>query len=392
MTHRTDCTSVEQVLEILCEQGFEGMASAIEMLINEAMKIERSEFLQAGPYERNDDRRGHANGYKPKGMKTRIGELALRVPQVRGLALDEEPFYPRALERGVRSERALKLAIAEMYVQGVSTRKVMEITRELCGLDVSSAQVSRAAKLLDEELERWRNRPLGEIPYLGLDARYEKVRHGGSVVDAAVLIATGIRADGKRTLLGVSVALSEAEVHWREFLETLQARGLHGVKYIVSDDHAGLDKARKARFSGVPWQRCQVHLQRNATAYVPRAEMRQEVARDLRTVFDSQDLTEAKERLPKIVQKYRKNAPRLAEWLEESVPQSFAVFQLPFAHRRRMRSTNMLERLNREIKRRTSVASLFPNEASLLRLISAVLSEVSEEWESGKVYLSMGTK
>jgi transposase-like protein len=392
MTRRTDSTPIEIVLEILCEHGFEGMASAIETLINEAMKIERSAYLQAEPYERTGDRRGHANGFKGKRMKTRVGELALRVPQVRNFGEDAEPFYPRALERGVRSERALKLAIAEMYVQGVSTRKVVEITRELCGLDVSSTEVSRAAKALDEELESWRTRPLGEMPYLMLDARYEKVRHGGSVVDAAVLIASGVRQDGKRSLLGVSVALSEAEVHWREFLESLQDRGLHGVRYIVSDDHAGLKEARKARFPGVPWQRCQVHLQRNATAYVPRVDMRPEVARDLRGIFHSQDLAEAQERCKRVATKYRRRAPRLAQWIEENIPQSFAVFELPVAHRRRVRSTNMLERLNREIKRRTKVATLFPNEASLLRLVSSVLSEISEEWESGKVYLSMEAK
>lgn len=384
-----DCTPLDQVLETLSEEGFDGMARAISILMNEAMKLERSAYLGAEPYERTTDRSGHANGYKPKKVKTRVGELDLRVPQVREAGPDGERFYPQSLERGVRSERALKLAIAEMYVKGVSTRRVIGITRELCGLDVSSSQVSRAAKELDDELQSWRERPLGEIPYLMLDARYEKVRHGGSVIDVAVLVATGIDISGRRSVVGVSVGLSEAEVHWREFLAQLQSRGLHGVRLITSDDHAGLKAARAARFPGVPWQRCQVHLQRNAASYVPRVEMRKEVARELRSVFESPDQAAAEARLAQLVTLYADKAPRLAKWMEENVHESFAVFSLPASHRRRLRSTNYLERLNREIKRRTSVAGLFPNEASLLRLVSAVLSEISEEWETGRVYLNM---
>ena len=187
-------------------------------------------------------------------------------------------FYPQSLEKGLRSERALKLAIAEMYVTGVSTRKVAQITQELCGFEVTSTQVSRAAQSLDEELEAWRIRPVGDVPYLVLDARYEKVRHGGAVVDVALLVAVGVQANGKRSILGVSVSLSEAEVHWRTFLSSLVDRGLHGMKLIVSDDHAGLGQARQALVPSVPWQRCQCHLQRNAQAYVPKVAMRAEVA------------------------------------------------------------------------------------------------------------------
>ena len=201
-------------------------------------------------------RRGYANGFKPKAVRTRIGELALAVPQVR-----DGSFYPASLERGLRSERALKLALAQMYVQGISTRKVAKITEELCGFEVSTAEVSRCAALLDQELSCWRERRLDSpYGYVLLDARYEKVRHGGSVVDCAVLLALGVRADGKRELLGASVKLSEAEVHWRDFLTTLKDRGLCGVKLFVSDDHAGLKAARAAVFPGVPWQRCQFHL------------------------------------------------------------------------------------------------------------------------------------
>ena len=384
MTHHEHPNVLEQVLELLAENGFDGMADACRILYNEAMKIERADVLQAQPYERTDRRRGYANGFKPKTVQTRIGTIPLAIPQTRGVE-----FYPQAIERGERSERALKLALAEMYVQGVSTRKVAAITEQLCGHEVSSSQVSRAAELLDDELEKWRNRPLGETPYLILDARYEKVRHGGSVVDGAVLVAIGILPNGKRSVLGVSVSLSEAEVHWRAFLESLQNRGLHGVRMITSDQHAGLKAARQARFAGVPWQRCQFHLMQNAMQYVPKIAMRTEVAADLRTVLDAPDADTANRWLQQTVTKYHTLAPKLAEWLEANVPESLTVLRWPTAHRRRLRTTNMLERLNEEIKRRTRVATLFPNEASLLRLVSAVLVEITEEWETGKVYLNM---
>ena len=389
--HRPDATTITTVLELLTENGFEGMSRAIEILLNEAMKIERSAFLGAGPYERSAQRQGYGNGFKPKRVKSRLGELELAIPKVRNLAEGVEPFYPTALERGERSERALKLALAEMYVQGVSTRKVTEITRELCGLNVSSSQVSRASELLDEELEAWRTRPLGEFRYVFLDARYEKVRHGGNVVSCALLCAVGVGTDGRRSILGISVSLSEAEVHWREFLTGLQERGLHGVLLLISDDHAGLKAALTSRFPGVPWQRCQFHMQRNAQAYVPRIDMRKQVARDLRSVFDAPDRIEAERRLGIIADGYRDSAPKLASWLESDVPEGLTIFAFPVNHRRRLRTTNLLERLNREIKRRTRVATLFPNEASLLRLATAILAEVSEEWETERTYLCMET-
>ena len=386
MTRQMQSTELDSIIQLLAEHGFDGMAQAIEILLNEAMKLQRSEALAALPYERTADRRGHANGFKPKTVKSRLGTLQLEVPQTRGVE-----FYPTVLERGERSERALKLAVAEMYVQGVSTRKVAAITAELCGLEVSSAQVSRAAALLDEGLEAWRNRPLGETPYLILDARYEKIRHGGSVVPCAVLVAIGITPEGKRSILGVSVSLSEAEVHWREFLASLQDRGLHGVRYIVSDDHAGLKQAREARFAGVPWQRCQFHLAQNAMQYVPTLSMRREVARDLRSVLDAGDRSEADRQLDRLVKKYAEAAPKLAAWLEQNVPEALTVLSLPAAHRRKLRTTNSLERINKEIKRRTRVATLFPNEQSALRLVTAVLMEISEDWETNRTYLTMET-
>jgi len=388
MAHQGDSNVIEGVLQVLVEQGFGQIGEAVRILLNEAMRLERSQVLEAQPYERSEKRRGYANGFKPKTVNTRLGPLTVQIPQVRG---DDVKFYPSVLERGVRSERALKLAIAEMYVQGVSTRKVTEVMKQLCGLEVSSTQVSRASQALDEELTAWRERALAEMPYLLLDARYEKIRHGGSVVSCAVLIAVGITPDGRRSVLGLSVSLSEAEVHWRDFLASLQSRGLHGVQLIVSDSHAGLKAAREARMPGVPWQRCQFHLQQNAGQYVPRIQMRTEVAADLRAIFDSPDRAEADRRLQLAVRKYEKTAPKLSAWIEENVPESLTVFSLPAAHRRRLRTSNLLERLNKEIKRRTRVATLFPNDASLLRLVSAVLMETSEEWETDKIYLGIGS-
>lgn len=393
MTHHTpDTTTIAMALELLTERGLEGVAPAVEILINQAMELERSAFLQAAPHERTEERRGYANGFREKHMKTRLGELELRIPRVRDLPDGVEGFYPKALERGERSERALKLAVAQMYVEGVSTRKVTEITRELCGLDISSSQVSRAAKLLDEEIEEWRNRELGECRYLILDARYEKVRHGGSVRDCAVLMAEGVGVDGKRSILGVSAALSEAEVHWRSFLESLRARGLHGMRMITSDDHSGLRAALKAVFPGVLWQRCQFHLQQNAQGYVPSIAMRKQVAQVIRDVFNAPSREEAERLLSLAVEGYQGAAPALATWMENNLPEGLAVFELPAAHRRRLRTSNALERLSREIKRRTRVATLFPNEASLLRLVSAVAIEISEDWETGRTYLTMDTE
>lgn len=390
MTRDNDSNTLDQLMELLITDGPDAMATALTTLLNHAMRVEREQVLGAAAHQRTDARRGYANGFKPKTLTTRIGDLPLQVPQTRDYA-DEHgrPFYPNALERGVRSERALTLAVAEMYVQGVSTRKVTKVMEQLCGLDVTSTQVSRAAAELDEQLEAWRNRKIGQVRYLILDARYEKVRHGGSVVSCALLTAVGVSADGKRCVLGCSAALSEAEVHWRGFLQSLLDRGMHGVKLVVSDDHAGLKAAREATLPGVAWQRCQFHLMQNAMAYVPKQSMKSQVAQDMRRVFNADDRDEADRRLAGLVDKYRDTAPRLADWLEDNGPESLGVFAAPADHRKRLRTTNGLERLNKEIKRRTRVATLFPNEASLLRLASAVLSEISDEWETGKIYLNM---
>lgn len=385
MAHHDKSELLNTVLQLITEQGADGLAEGIRLLVNEAMLRERSQALNAQPHQRTEARTGYANGFKDKTLNLRLGPVTFDVPQVRGGL----KFYPSALDKGVRSEKALKLALAEMYVQGVSTRKVSAIVEQLCGASVSSTQVSQCAAQLDAELESWRNRPLGFYPYVILDARYEKVRQGSVVLDCAVLIALGIGSNGKRTLLGTSVALSEAEVHWRNFLASLQKRGLHGVQLIVSDDHAGLGAARAAVFPSVPWQRCQFHLQQNAQAFVPRLDQRAPVAAAVRSVFNCPDRASAERRLKEIVAPYAPGAPKLAAWMEENLPQGFTVFSLPAAHQRRLRTTNALERVNMELKRRTRVAGLFPNEASLLRLVSALLAEYSDEWETGKVYLNM---
>jgi putative transposase len=373
-----------ELIKLVSEQGLEGMGSFMQTLFNETMLIERHRHLQAVPYERTEERIGYANGFKPKQLKTRVGKLDLQIPQVR-----EGEFYPSFLERGIRSERALKIALADMYIQGVSTRKVTNIVEDLCGFNVTSDEVSRATKALDEKFVKWRNRPLGKFVYLFLDARYEKVRHGGCVVDSAVLVAYGICEKGKRHILGVSVALSEAEVHWRAFLESLVARKLHGLECITSDAHAGLKGALKAVFPSVPWQRCQFHLQQNAQAYVPKKDMKKQVADDIRHIFNAGNKEEANRLLKIMMEKYVTTAPKLSEWLEGNIPEGLTIFAFPTTHQKRLRTSNIAERVNKEIRRRTRVATLFPNTGSCERLVSAVLIEISDEWEVGPTYLSM---
>ncbi len=377
MPNQNNDNSLQDILELLTDKGLDGAGEALRMLLNAAMILEREKFLGAAHYERNEQRRGHANGFKDKTVQTRSGALKLDIPQVR-----DSNFYPSSLEKGIRSEKALKLALAEMYVHGVSTRKVSAITEQLCGFEISSSQVSRLMKELDEVLSAWRQRSLGVFRYVYLDARYEKVREGGVVIDSAVLVAVGISEQGEREVIGTSVSISEAEVHWRKFLKDLQERGLHGVQLITSDDHAGLGAARQAVFPGVPWQRCQCHLQRNAAAYVPKLEMRAAVAADIRNIFDAPDRIEADRLLDKVARSYEKTAPKLSEWLVANIPEGLTVFAYPKKHRRRLRTSNMVERLNQEIKRRTRVVRIFPNAASCLRLVSAVLMEISEDWSS----------
>lgn len=386
MAQRVAHHPLDAAFAALLENGLDGAGEALRILVNEASKIERSHYLNARPHERTAGRVDYANGFKPKTVMTRVGEQTFDVPQVRGGG-----FYPSALEKGSRTEQALNIALAEMYVQGVSTRKVITVLQSLLGpeVSISSTPVSRAAEQLDVGLVAWRERPLGETPYIFLDARYERVREAGRLVDCAVLVAVGVTQSGHRRVLGVSVALSAAEVHWRAFLDSLIRRGLQGVKLIVSDDHAGLKAARRATLPSVPWQRCQFHLQQNAQSYVTRLEQRKPVAQRLRAICNAPDRIEAERLLKQAVSTWAIEAPKLAQWAEENLPEGFTVFDCACAHRVRLRTTNSLERINRELKHRTRVASIFPNTASCLRLVSALLAECDEEWITATIYLHL---
>ena len=384
-------TIIAELMEQLIQTGPEGMAQAFTALFNLAMRLERERHLGAEAYERNAERRGYANGYKPKTLDTPAGTVTVQVPKTRDTA---EPFFPQSLERGRRSCRAVMLAIAEMYVQGVSTRDAAKVMAEFGLKSLSSMQVSRAAALLDDELRAWRARPLGDTAYLLLDARYEKVREGGVVRDAAILSAIGIGPDGRRRVLGVSAALSEAEVHWRAFLDDLIARGLRGVRFIVSDDHAGLRAARQAVFPGALWQRCQFHLAQNAIHHAPSVAIRKRIGSELRRVWNAENLERAQDELRRLVETYRSSAPKLADWLESAVPEGLTVFRLPEHHRKRLRTSNPMERaIQQEIKRRTSKVRVFPNEAALLRLVTAILVEIDEDWATtDRVYIVMADR
>ena len=381
---------IEEVMELLISYGPEKFKDSMELIYNHAMQLERSMILQAKPYERTEFRQGYANGFKPKKLNTSVGTLNLQIPQVRG----DIDFYPSSLERGSRSEKALKLALAEMYIQGVSTRKITAITEKLCGLNISSTQVSRLSMELDEQLQAFRERPLVDpYEYVYLDATYEKIRYNNSVTGMAILIAVGVnRKTGQREILGVSAELSEAEIHWRHFLENLQKRGLHGVKLFISDDHSGLKAARAHQFTTVPWQRCQFHFQQNAQNYAPKRSMREEISRDIKYIFDAKDGLKAGQMAGEIVHKYAKTAPEFSEWLENNIEETMTAFNFPEKHRRLIRTVNGVERLNQEIKRRTKVARIFPNPQPCLRLITAVLIEKNDVWMTGKKYMNFETE
>ena len=372
------------ILEELIDEGTEAFRSILEKLLDAAMRVERSEFLRAEPYERTNERRGYANGFKDKTVATRVGKVRVKIPQVRGLS-----FYPQSLEKGCRSEKALKLAVAEMYVMGVSTRKVTEITEELCGLEISASQVSRICGMLDEELEKFRNRELTDAyRVVYLDAHYEKVRVDGRIHDMAILKALGINSSGKREVLGVSTGLSEAEVHWRVFLEDLQSRGLRGVELIVSDDHSGLRAARRAVLPSIPWHRCQFHLSQNAQRLARNRSERSRIAETIRDIYNNPTREDADEMLKRRVQGVRKWHGKLADWMEENLPEGLTAYDFPRAIHRRTRTINGLENLNKQIRRRTRVVGIFPNEASAMRLITAVLSEIHDDWIMGRSYVN----
>jgi putative transposase len=381
---QSDGTLLKQLLQVMEREELEDfLKEMVEQVCQELLELEITEHLRAQPYERTEERVGYRNGYKPRRLHTRVGTLELRVPQDR-----EGRFSPSLFARYQRSEKALLLALQEMYLQGVSTRKVRKITEQLCGTEFSKDQVSAVAQQLDEQLEAWRIRPLGDYPYLIIDAKYEKIREDGQVRSEGVLIIKGVRAEGKREILAVEVANTENETTWSEVFRDLKRRGLSGVRCIVSDDHEGLGQAIDRYFQGVAWQRCQVHYLKNATDKVSSKE-RSILRERLKDAWAAPDCQTAQSRLEQIIEDYRGRYPELADWLEETGEETLTVFELPKEHRKRMRSTNGLERFHQELERRTRVVRIFPNRASCLRLMSALAMEQSEEWLTGRRYLDM---
>jgi transposase-like protein len=355
----------------------------VERVVQQVLEAEMTGFLGADNYERSAERRGWRNGYKPRTLKTRVGTLALMVPKDR-----DGEFRSELFERYQRSEKALVLAMLQMYVEGVSTRKVSAITEALCGLEVSKSQVSALTSKLDAEIGEWRQRPLTEAyPYLVIDARYEKVRRGGAVVSQGVLVAVGISAAGYREVLGAWIADSESEASWGAVFGELKRRGLHGVRYVVSDDHAGMVKAVGRHFQEVVWQRCQVHFVRNALSLCG-AQHRPLVLRLMKTITESPTRQAAMAAVRQAITELEKPAPKVARLLEEHGEEILGIYVLPEAHRKRLRTTNLLERENQELKRRTRVVRVFPNEQSCLRLVCALLMETNQEWME-RLYLGM---
>lgn len=383
---QTEYTNSNSIIKMLVEQGPDAILELFRIMMNEAMKAERANYLKAQPYERSVERVDYANGFKPRSLTTGLGKVALEIPQTR-----ESGFYPKSLEAGTRSEKALKLALAEMYVQGVSTRKVSKILEKLCGLEISSSQVSKAAQCLDEAVQAFRERKLGAMQVVWLDAQYQKIRKDGQVCDRAILLAVGLNEKGHREILGVATFSSEAEVNWRQFLEDLASRGLTGVKLIISDDHAGLRKARQAVFPSIPWQRCIFHMAQNAQNKVPRNDMRKEIADAMRRIYGQDTIEQARVVAKKIIELYKKKASEFSAWLETNYEDGLTFYAFKQEAWRKIRTSNCLERLNKEIRRRTRVVGIFPNDASCIRLVGALLMEQNDEWTDGKVYLNPKT-
>jgi putative transposase len=356
----------------------------VEAALNRFLDAEISEHLQAGPYERSDARTGYRNGYGARQLKTRVGTISLAVPMDR-----DGTFRSELFDRYQRSEKALVGTLMEMYLEGVSTRKVRDVTEALCGTSFSKSTVSRLVGSLDADLRAWRERRLEvAYPYLIVDARYEHVRVNGQVVSQGVLVVKGVREDGLRELLAVEVADTESEVTYEDLFRRLKDRGLHGVQLVTSDDHRGLVNAIGKHFQGVSWQRCQVHIVRNALGKVGRKHQRT-ISADVRAVFNAPSVEWARELKAEVVERWAGTHPHVAEWLETALEDGLACFAFPEAHRRRIRSTNGLERFNQELKRRTRVVRIFPNPAACLRLVTALCVEQSEEWLAGRVYLDM---
>jgi len=365
---------------LLDDPGF--LRGLVERALQAILEEEVTAHLGAARYERAEGRAGCRNGYKPRTLRTRVGPLELRVPQDRDGTFSTELFG-----RYQRSGQALVVALMEMYLQGVSTRKVAAITEELCGAGFSRSQVSALAGRLDAGLAAWRGRPLtGAYPYLFVDARYEHARVDGRVVSQGVLVVAGVREDGRREVLAVEVADTESEATYQELFRGLKARGLAGVELVTSDDHAGLRAAVARHFQGASWQRCQVHFARNLLGAVG-AKHRGRLGEDLRGVFAAASAAQAQAAASALAAAWRASHPRVAERVEGEIEPCLACDAFPAAHRARIRTTNGLERLNQGLKRRTRVVRIFPNRASLLRLVTALAMEQSEEWVSGRRYL-----
>jgi transposase-like protein len=353
-------------------------------VLQEVLEQEMTDALGAEKGARSPGRLGYRSGYYSRGLVTRVGKLELRIPQDR-----QGHFSTQIFERYQRSEKALVSALAEMYIQGVSTRKVKAITEELCGHAFSASAISAVNKTLDESLERFAKRPLEEVyPYLVLDARYEKVRQDGVIRSQAVQIAIGINHEGRRQILAVELANRESQTSWKDVLLELKSRGLRGVEFVVSDDHPGLKRAIAEVIPEAVWQRCYVHFLRNALDHLPRKAV-DDCLQELRWLYDRRDLAEAQKDLAQWLERWGQRYPKLCEWVEENIGETFTFYRLPLQHHKHMKSTNMLERLNEEIKRRTRVVRIFPNEASCLRLIRALAAETHEDWLEASRYLNM---
>jgi putative transposase len=365
---------------LFCGDGLKGL---VEQVLNQVLTLQVTQALKAQPHERNEERAGYRNGFREREIQTRIGTLTLRVPRTR-----EGEFSSDLWERYQRSEQAFVLALCEMVLQGVSTRKVEAITQELCGASFSKSLVSKLCQALDPLVNQWREQPLGTFPFLLVDALVVKVREDGRVRQCSLLIATGIDQSGHRHLLGFALGDKESELSWQSFFTSLKERGLSGVDLIVSDDHAGLVKAIEGSFSGASWQRCQAHFLRNLNDACPKAESEAFLA-CAKQVLWAPDLSSARTRLREVCQSFESRCSKAVALLESAFDEVTSVLALPGKYHRLLRTTNSVERLNEEIRRRDRVIRIYPNRASCERLLGALLMEFDESMNSGKVYLGM---
>lgn len=383
MTRKQSKTTVSELKELLTKDK-DFLRPLVEEVVQQVLEAEMDEAVGAQKGERTANRQGYRSGYYGRTLVTRVGKLELRIPQDR-----QGRFRTEVFERYQRSEKALVAALAEMYVQGVSTRKVKAITEELCGHEFSASTISRINEHLDEELAKFAGRRLEEeYPYLVLDARYEKVREDGVIRSRAVLVAIGINSEGRRCILAVEMAQRESQTSWKDFLLALCKRGLRGVEFVVSDDHPGLKRAIMEMLPGAVWQRCYVHFLRNALDHLPR-KADDDCMMELRWIYDRRNVEEARRDLVAWLAKWGNKYRKLCDWVEGNIEETLAFYRLPLQHHKHMKSTNMLERLNEEIKRRTRVIRIFPNEASCLRLIRAMAVETHENWIEAIRYLNM---